>query len=96
LVHAWGRDDAEVQRIASEVVIRTDGVLRAEGPDRGGGTGWSVSFDLVVPSAIDLLLKTRNGGIAVADVRGNLVFEAQNGGISVAFLVAVQGRSRRR
>ena len=36
VVHAWAASEAEAQRIADEVVVRTDGTLRAEGPDQTG------------------------------------------------------------
>jgi hypothetical protein len=82
-VQAWAADEAEAERIAAAVTVRSDGVLRAEGPDRGGRTGWSVSFDVLVPREIDLSLETGNGGIAIASVRGDLAFEATNGGITL-------------
>jgi hypothetical protein len=81
VVQAWGRDDAEAERIASAVTLRSDGTLRADGPDNEGRSGWSVSFNVRAPRAIDLTLETQNGGIAVADVRGELRLETQNGGI---------------
>jgi len=80
-VQAWANDEAEAQRIASAVTVRSDGGLRAEGPDRGGRTGWSVTFELLVPREIDLSLQTGNGSIALAEVRGDLQFEARNGSI---------------
>jgi hypothetical protein len=93
-VHAWGRDDVEVERVASAVNIRSDGVVRAEGPDQHGRTGWSVSYEVVVPRDIDLTLKTRNGSIAVSDVRGDLTFEAENGGIRLDGVAGnVRGRT---
>lgn len=82
-VQAWGADDAEAERIARDVAVRSDGVLRAEGPTRIGRAGWSVSFEVLAPREIDLDLKANNGGIAVTDVRGNLVLETNNGGIKV-------------
>jgi hypothetical protein len=82
-VHAWGRDEAEAERIASEITVRSDGVLRAEGPDNEGRTGWSVSFEVRVPRETDLSLETQNGGISLADVRGNVEFEAMNGGVTL-------------
>lgn len=96
IVQAWGRDEAEAQRIASAVVVRTDGVIRAEGPDelgRGRG-GWSVSYEVLAPRAIDLELTTQNGGISVANVRGELELEARNGGLNVDSVAGnVRGRT---
>ena len=82
-VQAWGADEAEAERIASEVMIRSDGTLRATGPEQRGRSGWSVSYDVLAPHEIDLSLKTTNGGLTVVDVRGNLTLEATNGGINI-------------
>jgi hypothetical protein len=82
-VQAWAADDAEAERIARDVTVHTDGVLRADGPNRGGRVGWSVSFDVSAPREIDLELTANNGGIAVTDVRGDLTLETRNGGIKV-------------
>ena len=83
VVQAWAADEAEAQRVAGAVNIRSDGGLRAEGPERGGRTGWSVSFEVLAPRESNLSLETRNGSIAVAEVRGDLELEAQNGSISL-------------
>src|SRR5688572_31444057 len=48
-VHAWAQDDAEAERIASAVNVRSDGELRAEGPDQRGRVGWSVSYEVLTP-----------------------------------------------
>jgi hypothetical protein len=94
VVHAWAADDAEAERVASAVNVRSDGELRAEGPDRGGRTGWSVSFEVLAPREIDLTLETRNGSIAVADVRGELELEAVNGSINLDSVAGnVHGRT---
>src|SRR5688572_8851848 len=58
IVHAWGYDEAEVERIASAVNVRSDGVLRAEGPDQRGRSGWSVNYEVLAPRDIDLTLET--------------------------------------
>ena len=93
-VHAWGADEADAERIASAVNIRSDGTLRAEGAEQRGRTGWSVSYEILTPREIDLSLETQNGSIAIADVRGNLSFRAQNGGINLDSVAGnVRGRT---
>ena len=93
-VHAWAYDDAEAERIASSVNVRSDGVLRAEGPDQRGRSGWSVNYEVVAPRDIDLTLETHNGSISVAAVRGDLKLEAQNGGIRLDGVAGnVRGRT---
>ena len=94
IVQAWGRDEAEAQRIASAVNVRSDGGLRAEGPSQEGRGGWSVSYELVTPSEIDLSLETGNGSIAIADVSGDLAFRARNGSINLNGVAGnVRGRT---
>jgi hypothetical protein len=93
-VHAWGYDETEAQRIASAVNVRSDGVLRADGPDQRGRSGWSVSYEIIAPRDIDLTLETHNGGIAVAAVRGDLSLKAQNGGLRLDGVAGnVRGRT---
>jgi hypothetical protein len=93
-VQAWGRDEAEAQRIASAVNVRSDGTLRAEGPSQQGRAGWSVSFRVLTPHETDLSLQTQNGSISVTDVRGDLGFKAQNGSINLNGLAGtVRGRT---
>jgi hypothetical protein len=94
LVQAWGRDEAEAERIASAVNIRSDGTLRAEGPEHAGRAGWSVGFEILAPREIDLDIETRNGSIAVDDVRGNLALEARNGSLKLDAVAGdVRGRT---
>lgn len=94
LVHAWAPEEAEAQRIANAVTIRTDGTLRADGPEQHGRTGFSVSYEILTPREIDLNLETRNGAIAIADVSGTLAFETQNGGINLDRVAGdVRGRT---
>jgi DUF4097 and DUF4098 domain-containing protein YvlB len=45
-----------------------------------------VSYEIFVPQATSLTVKTFNGGITVSDVRGSLRFEATNGGVNLARL----------
>jgi hypothetical protein len=93
-VVAWASDDAEAERIANEVTIRSDGTLKAEGPEQRGRSGWSVSYEVLAPREIDLSLKTVNGGITVAEVSGDLTLEATNGGITIEGVAGnVRGRT---
>jgi hypothetical protein len=93
-VHAWAYDEAEAERIASAVNVRSDGVVRAEGPDQRGRAGWSVDYEVLAPREIDLDLETHNGSIAIARVRGDLTFEARNGSIKLDGVAGnVRGRT---
>src|SRR5207248_2532129 len=57
--------------------------VQARGPESANNVGWSVSFEIFVPQATSLALRTVNGGITVSDIRGSLRFEATNGGINL-------------
>jgi DUF4097 and DUF4098 domain-containing protein YvlB len=93
-VQAWASNQAEAERIASAINVRSDGVLRAEGPEQRGRFGWSVSYRVLAPRDIDLTLETQNGSIEVAAVRGELELEARNGGIRLDGVAGnVRGRT---
>lgn len=88
-VEAWGDNDAEARGRLAEVRIATSGnTVKADGPKSfgswGGNQKWSVSYEVFVPRKIDLKLDTVNGGINVADVRGNMKFQTVNGGVHLA------------
>jgi DUF4097 and DUF4098 domain-containing protein YvlB len=80
-VEAWG--DVKL----ADVKVNAAGArVSAEGPRAlvGRNMGWSVSFEVFVPERTDLALKTVNGGISVAGVRGDLRAKTTNGGLSLA------------
>ena len=90
-VEAWGDSGAESSDRLREVRVVTSGdSVKAEGPKSmglwggGGNQKWSVSYEVFVPKKIDLKLGTVNGGINVADVRGNMNFQTVNGGVTLA------------
>lgn len=57
------------------------GQVQARGPESTNDASWNVSYEIFVPQATDLVLKTHNGGITISDVRGQIQFNAQNGGV---------------
>jgi hypothetical protein len=80
----WGTAAREerARELARSVRIVVDaGRVRAEGPDTGRREGWGVSYEILTPRDTDLDLSTRNGGIEVTDVHGEIRFEAVNGGV---------------
>jgi DUF4097 and DUF4098 domain-containing protein YvlB len=84
--------EAEARRIAAGVRIETaGGTIRAEGPRTDRDTSWSVNIELQVPRNAILTLNTRNGGISIADVRGQVTLHTINGGVS---LTSVNGDIR--
>jgi DUF4097 and DUF4098 domain-containing protein YvlB len=76
--------DAEAKQLASEVRIETaGGTVFVSGPENRDGRWWSVSYEIFVPLRSNLSLKTRNGGISIADVNGRVEFSALNGGVNL-------------
>lgn len=83
-VEGWADDDAQARVMASQVSVNiSGGYVQTQGPQSANNAGWSVSFEIFVPQATSLTLKTVNGGINVSDVRGSLRFESTNGGVSL-------------
>jgi hypothetical protein len=93
-VQAWAEDEAQARALAAEVVVHTDDTIRADGPDRRGRQGWSVSYEIQAPRATALNLQTHNGGIEITNVRGDLDFETTNGGLRLDGVAGnVRGRT---
>jgi DUF4097 and DUF4098 domain-containing protein YvlB len=83
-VDGWADNDTNARVMASQVYVDTSGGhVQAHGPQSANNAGWSVSFEIFVPQATSLTVKTVNGGINVSDVRGSLRFDATNGGINL-------------
>jgi len=98
-VEAWGADDNSAKMITSQVHVDwSAGQIKASGPESNQNgdrnQGWSVSYEVFVPRSADLSLKAHNGGISIADVRGNIQFDTQNGGVNLKNLAGdVEGRT---
>jgi hypothetical protein len=83
-IQTWANTEAEAQALAGQVRIETAGAnIHAEGPEQGNRQGWAVSFEVSVPRNSNLSLKAHNGGVSIADVRGQIEFGAMNGGVSL-------------
>ncbi len=96
-VQTWSRRDDPEDFVGEIEVITTRREIRSDGPssrDIGRGNGWSVSYELMVPFASNLSLRTTNGGISIMDVSGKMDFRTTNGGISLSGLAGdVRGRT---
>jgi DUF4097 and DUF4098 domain-containing protein YvlB len=81
-VETHADSEASAAIMASQVSIdASGGQVRANGPQTGENSSWSVSYEIFVPQTTDLTLKTHNGAIAISDVRGNLRFDVNNGAV---------------
>lgn len=83
-VQTYAVDDASAKSLASQIRINwSAGQVSASGPEMSHDQNWAVSYEVFVPRNADLSLKTHNGGISIADVRGNIQFDALNGGVNL-------------
>jgi len=79
-------EQGEARRVVSEIHVEAaGGRVRATGPAMEKH-GWAVSYEILVPQNIDLVLHTHNGAISIRGVRGHTQFEAMNGGVSLMHL----------
>jgi DUF4097 and DUF4098 domain-containing protein YvlB len=94
-VTAQADTQARARELASAIYINpTLDRVEAEGPrDTRDNEGWSVSYRLAVPRALNVALKTTNGGITIQDLDSNIEFDTTNGGVKLA---RVEGRVRGR
>ncbi len=94
-IQTQAQTDSEARALAGQIRIQTAGSqVRADGPETSRDSNWGVSYEIFVPRQTDLSLKTHNGGVRIADVRGRIEFEALNGGVSLARLAgSVRGRT---
>jgi hypothetical protein len=81
-IEASGDNEGAAANMVSRVMVDgSGGQVRATGPQSENNQWWSVSYEVFVPQNTDLTLTTRNGGVNVSDVRGQLKVEGVNGGV---------------
>ena len=86
---ATAETDARARQIAASIRLSpTLDQVEATAPRTQNREGWSVSYRLSVPRAVNLALRTSNGGISVREVDSKVEFETTNGGVK---LIAVNG-----
>lgn len=83
-IQARARSEGAAEALARQVRIETSGgTVRAEGPPREEGTGWSVVYEILVPRRQNLAVETRNGPVSVEGVHGRMRLSTQNGPVSL-------------
>jgi hypothetical protein len=88
-VVATAETDARARQIAASIRLNpTLDQVEATGPRTQNREGWSVSYRLYVPRALNLALRSSNGGISLRDMDSKVDFETTNGGVK---LIAVNG-----
>jgi hypothetical protein len=86
-ITARARTEDRAEEIGREVRVRVRGTeIDADGPESRNREWWSVSFELRVPRNSDLWVRAHNGGIEVAEVKGDIDLGTTNGGLSLRAL----------
>lgn len=81
-IQAAAPSDSEARSLASQVAItRGSGMIEPSGPSNEDHQHWGVSYEVWVPNAASLDMKTNNGSIAVSGVAGLIRFHTQNGSV---------------
>ncbi|HEY5219746.1 MAG TPA: DUF4097 family beta strand repeat-containing protein [Gemmatimonadaceae bacterium] len=77
-----GEDDADAKSLAGDIKINVSGSrVESDGPSTRRHQGWSVSYDVYLPTNSGLDVSTRNGGVSVEKVHGRMELNTENGGI---------------
>ncbi len=83
-VQTAAETDSEARSMVPQIRIASgSGQIHAEGPEMDRYHNWSVDYEIFAPRQSDLDIKTFNGGIHLADLRGRIEFEALNGGVTL-------------
>jgi hypothetical protein len=92
-VVATAETEQRAKAIADAVELKpTLEQVHADGPrNLQNREGWSVSYRISVPRALNLSLRTSNGGITVREVESQITFRTSNGGVK---LIGVSGDVR--
>jgi hypothetical protein len=87
--------DSDARAMATQIQIASGGGnLAAAGPEMDRHHNWSVTYEIFAPRQSDIQARAHNGGIKIADLRGNIEFETVNGGVTLARLAGqVHGRT---
>jgi DUF4097 and DUF4098 domain-containing protein YvlB len=94
-IQTWADTEAEAQALAGQIQVETGGAnIHAEGPENEDRRGWAVSYEIYTPRNSNLSLKAHNGGISIADIRGQIEFDTMNGGVTLRQLAGnVKGQT---
>jgi hypothetical protein len=94
-VVATAATEARAREIANSIQLNpTLERVRAEGPRTQNREGWSVSYRIAVPRALNVSVETSNGGIVIQDLDSKVDFRTSNGGVKLIGLAGeVRGRT---
>ncbi len=82
-VKVGAKSVAEARELINQVKIETSGLkIKAVGPPFIlKSAEWNVEYEIFVPRESNLSLQTSNGGISIANTRGQIDFKSSNGGV---------------
>ena len=84
-VVATADTDAEARALAAAIQLKpTSEEVEAVGPRTRNRQGWSVSYHIYVPRALNLALRTTNGGIVISEMDSKVEFKTTNGGVKLS------------
>jgi hypothetical protein len=84
-ISASAETDTRARELVAAVQLNpTLDQVEATGPQTHNREGWSVSYRLYVPRALNMTLRTTNGGISVRDVDSKVDFRTTNGGVKLS------------
>lgn len=87
-VTTQAESDEGARQLASQVQVNAAaGQVSSSGPRaRERNSGWSVSFQVLVPMQTWLSLQSTNGAVAISDVEGEMDFRTTNGAVHLSNL----------
>ena len=85
-VVASAETDARAREIAKSIQLNPtlDRVEATAPRSSQPREGWSVSYRLYVPHALNMSLRTSNGGISIREMESRLEFKTTNGGVKLS------------
>jgi DUF4097 and DUF4098 domain-containing protein YvlB len=83
-IHATAPSEQEARSLANDIQIsKGAGNIEPDGPRTDHDRHWSVSYEIWLPKQSNLDVKTVNGAIKIADVRGTIDTSNVNGGMEL-------------
>jgi hypothetical protein len=83
-ISANAETDARARELVAAVQLNpTLDQVEATGPQTHNREGWSVSYRLYAPRALNMNLRTTNGGISIREIDSKVDFRTTNGGVKL-------------
>lgn len=83
LVEARAASATDAKALATAVQVSSSHHTLHAARANGATEGWSVSYEVLVPTQTSLNLQAQHGGIEVREVKGTITFTTVNGGVTL-------------